>query len=228
MLDVVRERCWLGVVARLVPALIAIFWEFYTNTKETQSGISFVRGFQVDYRPPAIREVFCLPNPLTGWVNWVEVEQFKTDLNRVITNLWVPGTKWNYKVGTDTPANFPYSALNKYAKAWNLFIWANRMPSTHQQNISAERAIILWGIITGKYVDVGHLLHQNMLRYMQGRTTGSIPYTSVVMHLWAQAGVDWEDKQVQMSSQGITHALAFTWQLYMATSKLLQLDYLMP
>lgn len=45
-----------------------------------------------------------------------------------------------------------------------------------------------------------------MLRYMRGSTTGSIPYASVVTHLCAQAGVDWEDEQVQLPSQDIIHA----------------------
>lgn len=80
------------------------------------------------------------------------------------------------------------------------------MPSTHQHDIPAERAIILWGIITGKDIDVGHLLHQNMLRYMRESTTRSIPHASIVAHLCAKVGVDWEDEQVQMPSQDITHA----------------------
>lgn len=185
---------------------MAIVQEFYANAKETQSRISFIWGFQVDYRPSAIREVFRLPNPPTGRVNWVEAKRFETDLDRVITDLCVPGTKRNYKVGTDTPTNFPTSALNRYAMAWNLFICTNLMSSTHQHDIPTKRAIILWGIITGKYIDVGHLLHQNMLRYIRGSNTGSILHASVVTYLCAQAGVDWEYEQVQMPSQDITHA----------------------
>lgn len=137
-----------------------------------------------------------MPNPPTGQENWVEVGQFETDLERVIEDLCVPGIKWNYKQGTNTHTNFPSSALNRYVKALNLFICAKLMPSTHQHDISAEKAIILWGIITGKYIYVGHLLHQNMLRYMRGSTTSSIPYASVVAHLCAKARVDWEDEHV--------------------------------
>lgn len=62
------------------------------------------------------------------------------------------------------------------------------------------------GIVTGKYIDVGHLLHQNMLHYMWGSTTDSIPHASGVAHLCAKAGVNWDDEQLQMSSQDITHA----------------------
>lgn len=66
MLEMIKERCWHGVVARPVPALMAIVREFYANAKETQIGISFVKGFQVDYCLQAIRELFHLPNPLTS------------------------------------------------------------------------------------------------------------------------------------------------------------------
>lgn len=35
MLEMIRERCWLGVVASHVPAQMAIIREFYANSKET-------------------------------------------------------------------------------------------------------------------------------------------------------------------------------------------------
>lgn len=60
MLDMIRERAWFGVVATPTAAPSAIVWEFYVNTRETQSEISFVQGIQVNYLPRAIREVFHL------------------------------------------------------------------------------------------------------------------------------------------------------------------------
>lgn len=205
--NMIHEREWLGLTATPMPASMGIVREFYANTKETMSGLSVIHGVQVDFRPPTIRAVFrLLDAPPIGSANWVEGTHLETDLEMVLTELCVPGTKWTYKADTNQPRIFPASALNRYAKAWNLFICAKLVPSSHQHEITAERAIILWGIITGKYIDVAHLIHQNMLRYMRGSTTGSIPHASVVASLCAQQGVYWDNEQMQNPSQDITHA----------------------
>lgn len=78
----------------------------------------------------------------------MEAARFETNIDRVIEDLCVPGTKWNYKQVTNQPTNFPSAALNRYVKAWNLFICAKLMPSTHQHDIPADRAIILWGVLS--------------------------------------------------------------------------------
>lgn len=121
-------------------------------------------------------------------------KRFETDLDQAITDLYVPGAKWAIKPDTDTKTNFLDITLNRYAKACNNFICTNLMPSTHQHDMTANRAIILWGIIMGKYIDIGHLLHQSMLCYMRGSTTDGILHASVVTQLCAQAGVEWDDE----------------------------------
>lgn len=132
----------------------AIVREFYANAWETQSGISFVWGIQVNYFPPTIHEVFLLPTLPAGQINWVIAERFDTHLNQVITYLCVLGTQWAIKLDTDTKTNFPHIALNRYAKACNHFICTNLMPSTHYHDVTVDRAIILLGIITKKYIDI--------------------------------------------------------------------------
>lgn len=124
----------------------------------------------------------------------------------MITDLCIPGTKWKYKAGTTEPKSFPSSVLNRYAQAWNLFICAKLVLSAHYNAITTERAIILWGIIKGKYIDVGLLIHQNMLRYMRGSRTGTIPHASVVAMLCTQHGVQWNNEQLQYPNHAITHA----------------------
>lgn len=185
---------------------MAIVREFYANAQETMNGFSFVRGIQVDYKPRAIRRVFNLPDPPAGRTNWVEAKRMETDLDVVITDLCIPGTQWTCTPGTNQPKTFSASTLNRYAKAWNLFVCTKLMPSSHQHEVTVEREIILWGIIVGKDMDVGHLINQNMLRYMRGSSTGSIPHASIVTHLCAKAGIRWTDEQLQYPSQDITHA----------------------
>lgn len=186
----IRKREWVGLTATPTPIPMSIVREFYANVKVTMNDIAIVQGVKIDFRPTAIRTIFRLTErPPIGAANWITGVHMATNLELVIAELCVPGMKWTYKVGTNQPLIFPVAALNRHAKAWNLFICAKLLPSSHQHEITAERAIILWGIITCKYIDVGHLIHQNILKYLRGSTTGSIPH-----------------EQMQYPSQDITHA----------------------
>lgn len=203
----IRERGWGGLTAAPMPIPMSIVREFYANAKVTMNDTSMVRSTEVDYQPSAIRNVLRLPaRPPAGAANWITGAHQETDLEQVIAELCIPGSRWTYKVGTTQPRIFPAAALNRYAKAWNLFICAKLLPSSHQYEITAERAILLWGIITGEYIDVGYLIHQNIVKYLKGTTTGNIPHALVIAMLCAQQGVHWGNEQMQYPNQDITHS----------------------
>jgi len=113
------------------------------------------------------------------------------DLDLIVAELCVPGTSWKYRQGTNEHLLFMASSLNRYARAWNLFICGRLLPSSHNHEVTVERAIVLWGIITDEYIDVGYLMYQNMLRFMRGVTTGAMPHASIITQLCILAGVRW-------------------------------------
>ena len=66
---------------------------------------------------------------------------------------------------------------------------------------------MLWGILNEEYIDLSYVIHQNMLRFLRGGTTGAIPHASIVTKLCTAVGVRWsEDEQLQMPSAPIDHS----------------------
>ena len=124
-----------------------------------------------------------------------------------MSELCVPGTRWKCKAFTDEKLTFPASAMNRYARAWNLFLCANILPSSHSHEVTVERAIMLWAILNEEYIDLGYVIHQSMLRFMRGGTTGAISHASIVVKLCTAVGVQWaEVEQLQLPSAPIYHS----------------------
>ncbi|WOH09911.1 hypothetical protein DCAR_0729371 [Daucus carota subsp. sativus] len=81
------------------------------------------------------------------------------------------------------------------------------MPSSHGHEVTVDRAILLFGIVSGKYIDLGHVIHQGILRFLQGGTTGAIPYGTIVTKLCRSSGVRWPaNEQLQLPATPIDHS----------------------
>lgn len=187
---------------------LSIVREFFANAKEDKNGYTFVRGMTVDYNPPAIRKIIGQPAKRRGVEEWTYKTKDDVDLDEILARLCVPGTEWKLKVGISEPLKFSASAMNKYARAWNLFICANILPSTHAHEVTVERAILLWGILNGQYIDLGFLIHQNILKFLTGKVTATIPHASVAAALCMDVGVEWaDDEPVQVQTAPIDDAL---------------------
>ena len=123
----------------------------------------------MDYRPEAIRRLLGATARHRGQEDWVQRSRVEVDLDEIVYELCTPGTVWRMSVGTPSvPTTFPTAALNRYAKAWNAFICANNMPSSHSHDVTVDRAILLYGIVTDRYVDLGHVISQGIHRFLQG------------------------------------------------------------
>lgn len=166
--DQIISHGWTLVVAKPVSAPMSVVREFYVNTLETQNGISYMRGKQVIYTKQAINELFHVDTLPSGATNWAESQRFETDLDKLIKKLCKPGTKWTTKAGTDRKVHFPQTTLSRYAKVWYSFICASVLPTSHHTDVITDRAILLYGIIKGKSIDIRHIINQSMLRYMKG------------------------------------------------------------
>ena len=104
-------------------------------------------------------------------------------MDLIVATLCVSETHWKFKRGTTDYSTFHTSCMNRFAQAWNSFICANIMPSSHVHEITVGCARLLWGILQGDYIDLGMVIYQGILRFLRGGTTGAIPYASVVTKL---------------------------------------------
>ena len=105
-------------------------------------------------------------------------------MDLIIATLCQPGTVWKFKTGSNEYRSFPAVSMNRYARAWNAFICANILPSSHAHEVTIERDRLLWGILNEEYyVDLGEFIYQGILKFLRGRTHYNIPYASIVMKL---------------------------------------------
>lgn len=179
--------------AEAVP--LSIVQEFYANAKAAKDGSSTIRGIVVNYTEEAIWVVLNLPEQPDDEEDYALTTRRDVDLEEILREITVPGTRWKYRLGTDEPMHFPDAAMNKFARVWNLFICSNILPSTHQHEVTVERAIILYGILSREYMDFGALIHMSMIRFMSTAAPIAIPYASVVVRLCRAVGVHWDAEE---------------------------------
>ena len=140
--------------------------------------------------------------------DWVRKEKRNIDLDQIVYELCIPCTAWKRNPTTNVRVSFPASAMNKDARAWNLFICASIMPSGHPHDVNVDRAILLYGILSGEYVDIAYVIHQNIRRFLKSRTSVAIPHVTIVTKLCTVMGVRWSaEEQLQMPSAAIDHVI---------------------
>ena len=190
----VRELGWSAFCANPVAVPLSIVREFYANAKVDKNGITMVRGQAVAYKPGHICRILSLSKP-SGVEDWAQKTRDDVDLDAVVAGMCIPGTVWKYKTGPTTPSTFPAAALARYARAWFLFLCARIMPTSHVNDVTVDCAIILWGILNGKYIDLGYLIYQNIIKFLKGGTTGGIPHAVIVAELCVHVGVRWHNDE---------------------------------
>lgn len=204
--NMIDEMGWSAFCVQPVGIPLSVVKEFYANAKMDRNKLTMVRGKTVDYGPAAIRRVVPQPTRPRGAEDWVHKPREEIDLNAIMSGMCAPGTAWKCKAGTDEPLHFPAAALNRYARAWFLFICARIMPTSHTADVTVDRAIVLWGILNGKYIDLGFLIHQNIMRFLGGTTTGGIPHALIITDLCYRVGVHWTpDEILQKPMSSIDH-----------------------
>ena len=126
---------------------LSIVHEFYANAKTTMDGYYVVHGMTVDYTAAAIRRVIRQKAKPRGADDRTFKSRAEVDLDYILSEIFVLGTRWKKKAFMDEKLTFPTSAMNRYTRAWNLFLCANILPSSHLHEVTVEREIMLWAIL---------------------------------------------------------------------------------
>ena len=64
------------------------------------------------------------------------------------------------------------STLTKEAKIWHYFVGARFMPSSHLSDVTRDRAIVIYYIVTRKTIHVGSVMHASILHNINGVVVG--------------------------------------------------------
>lgn len=153
MATMITERRWSHLTRQLDPTVISLVREFYANAVSIEADyVVQVRGKAVAYDRKTINNYYQLPN--YEYEDYLRNGLGAHDLNIVIAQLYKPGTTWKLRNGTDEKTSFSYTELSCYKKAWYSFICSNLMPTRHISDVTKEKAVLLFAIVTKLKIDI--------------------------------------------------------------------------
>lgn len=79
------------------------------------------------------------------------------------------------------------------------------MPTRHQHDVTKDRVVLLYEIVSGKGIDVGRVIHASIMRYIIGGTSDGIPHV-LITRLCSAAVVQWAASEpLQLPTNTIDH-----------------------
>ena len=81
-------------------------------------------------------------------------------------------------------------SLHPLARFWSAFVHANISPCSHVSDLTEGRATILYTILTGRVMDVGQFIANEIHRCANADGKAALGHPSLITHLCSQAGVD--------------------------------------
>ncbi|PIN25880.1 hypothetical protein CDL12_01374 [Handroanthus impetiginosus] len=88
------------------------------------------------------------------------------------------------------PIHFPRTTLTFAADNWLRFVSARLLPSSHTSEVTRERAVMIYAILTDVPFDIGHFLHRSILKSAMGGLTVGLYHPSLITELCARAGLE--------------------------------------
>ena len=73
----------------------------------------------------------------------------------------VLGTQW--KLTDGKPVTFPSSGSTKECKTWHYFVGTQMMPVRHFSNVTRERVVLLYALVTKMSIDLGVFLSSTII-----------------------------------------------------------------
>ena len=120
LVQMIQERGWESFCEAPGAVPMSIVREFYANARADQNGYSVVRGMTVDYTLEAICRIVGGTKMEPTQDDWVRKSKHLMDLDQIIHELCFPGTESKTNPSTNERLSFPASAMNRYARAWNI------------------------------------------------------------------------------------------------------------
>ncbi|EOY13933.1 Uncharacterized protein TCM_032752 [Theobroma cacao] len=158
--DLIRDRYWHQFCHQPNVVVVLVVREFYATVVEHVDGVAFVRGKHVPFHSQAINELLRTPN-----IENDEYGQYlgdHQDCNEIISTLCIEGAQW--KTSHGEPVSFKRSVMKKELKVWLHFVAARLLPSTHISDVTKDRAVLIYAIVTHKSIDVGKVISHAILR----------------------------------------------------------------
>ncbi|PIN25885.1 hypothetical protein CDL12_01366 [Handroanthus impetiginosus] len=155
--------------------------EFYANVKFNSLNANrvLVRGATIDFSSSTI-------NHLLGALIVDELNDFEAFIQH--TPSWE--TISEVLNVHNEPIGVPRFSLTNEAWDWLRFINARLYPSSHLSEVSKDRAVLLYAILTGVPLDIGRYINGAILKSARGGMTVSLYFPSLVTTFCLQEGLE--------------------------------------
>ena len=132
--------------------------EFYANAFEVKEEKAFVRGNLVPFDVSTIKKFYGLKIYL---MDEYEIFRVHPNVKQVIGRLTNDQGLWRWKSEFEV-TNFLASFLITEARAWHHFISAKVLPSSNLSEVTKERVVLSYDILTKKTIGVGNLINHSI------------------------------------------------------------------
>ncbi|KAG2401957.1 uncharacterized protein HKW66_Vig0190060 [Vigna angularis] len=189
----IMERQWSHLTTYPEPANIAIVQEFYANAKsfspDTEPFWSYVRGKRISFDADTINEFLNTEweddDELCGYAELMATELDHEDIEQA---LCITGGTFQ-RNRQQQPLHIKRVHLSSLSRLWMPLVHSNISPCTHVSDVTVNRAVILYAILTGRSVNLGKLI-ANEIRNCANSTKAPLGHPSLITHLCKQEGVD--------------------------------------
>ncbi|PIN06917.1 hypothetical protein CDL12_20521 [Handroanthus impetiginosus] len=146
-----------------------------------------VREKTINFSSSAIRHL--LGTPIINEPNNFEAfVQHPPSLETISETICTASPDWILNVHNE-PVGIPRTALTKEAWNWLRFINARLYPSSHLSEVSKDRAILFYAILTGIPLDIGRYIHNSIRRSARGGMFVSLYFPSLITALCQEEGL---------------------------------------
>ncbi|PIN05684.1 hypothetical protein CDL12_21774 [Handroanthus impetiginosus] len=147
-----------------------------------------VRGKNINFSARTINSLFGTPSIDTP----EEVQEFLEDhppLDTICELICWDDPQWTLSHLNEL-IHFPHTKLTFVADNWLRFASARLLPSSHTLEVTRERAVMIFAILTDVSFDISRFLHRSILKSAMGGLMVGLYHSSFITELCARAGLE--------------------------------------
>ncbi|PON46588.1 hypothetical protein TorRG33x02_325580, partial [Trema orientale] len=163
--------------------IVPLVREFYANLTDPEEDTVYVGGVQVPLSEKAINAIFGLGDPVDEHSEFVEAI---TELELLTVLKTVAVARAESNVSSHSAYTCIRSSLNQAAKIWYHFLESRLLPTTHGKIVSKYCVLLLYSILTGKSINVGRIIYDEIYTHA-ARRSGALFFPSSVTKLCQNA-----------------------------------------
>ncbi|QCD84055.1 hypothetical protein DEO72_LG2g4405 [Vigna unguiculata] len=179
---------------------VTLVKEFYANAKVTTSAaptfLSYVRGKRVPFDADTINEFLGTQLADDVECQFSLLEDEGVAPGELLQALCLAGE--GFHRGT-----IQRGSLHPLARFWSAFVHANISPCSHVSDLTEGRATILYTILTGRVMDVGQFIANEIHRCANAAGKAALGHPSLITHLCSLAGVDISVPPLEKATQDL-------------------------